>query len=62
MEPGTKIITCSTCRGAGQTQIQQGFFAFSQPCHACSGNGYTIPSPCKVVRDRDVLENMINFL
>lgn len=47
MEPGTKIITCPTCHGAGQTQVQQGFFAFAQPCHACSGNGYTIPSPCK---------------
>ena len=46
LKPGTSVDVCKTCKGTGQTHIQQGFFAFAQNCHSCSGNGFTIPSPC----------------
>jgi molecular chaperone DnaJ len=45
-KPGTTPQTCSTCRGSGEMHFQQGFFMYSQPCSACSGNGFINPSPC----------------
>ncbi|MBU1007721.1 molecular chaperone DnaJ [Candidatus Dependentiae bacterium] len=47
---GTKPTTCGACRGSGQTIRQQGFFAFSQPCQSCYGQGFTIPDPCTSCR------------
>lgn len=49
-QPGTKPTVCSTCQGSGQTSVQQGFFAFSQPCRTCSGEGFKITSPCQSCR------------
>ena len=46
MKAGTSVEQCKTCQGQGQIQYRQGFFAYSQTCSACSGQGYTIPSPC----------------
>lgn len=43
---GTKAETCSTCHGAGQVRIQQGFFSLQQTCPACRGRGEVIKSPC----------------
>jgi molecular chaperone DnaJ len=45
-KPGTSVKTCSTCGGAGQVQMQQGFFAVQRPCPKCSGTGKIIESPC----------------
>lgn len=47
---GTKPATCASCNGTGQQVSRQGFFAFSQPCSACYGQGFTIPSPCHACR------------
>ncbi|MGB8468247.1 MAG: molecular chaperone DnaJ [Candidatus Babeliales bacterium] len=47
VQKGTSYETCTACHGTGQQTYQQGFFAFSQPCATCQGQGYTIPSPCK---------------
>lgn len=44
---GTKASACSTCNGYGEVSYQQGFFAFSQPCSDCRGEGFTILSPCQ---------------
>jgi molecular chaperone DnaJ len=44
---GTTVKTCADCQGAGQIVMRQGFFSFAQPCGACWGQGFTIPSPCK---------------
>ncbi|MGZ6250642.1 MAG: molecular chaperone DnaJ [Candidatus Chromulinivorax sp.] len=41
------ITTCSKCHGYGQVQVQQGFFAFAQPCKDCQGHGFKIKNPCK---------------
>ncbi len=47
---GTGLKTCATCRGAGKVQIVQGFFALSQACPRCGGEGRIIESPCAVCR------------
>ena len=46
-QKGTSIQTCAKCNGSGQQQFRQGFFMYAQACSPCSGQGYTIPSPCK---------------
>ncbi len=38
--------TCSTCNGAGQVRMQQGFFSIAQPCPNCQGKGQIIENPC----------------
>jgi molecular chaperone DnaJ len=43
---GTSPATCSTCGGAGQVRMQQGFFSVQQTCPACKGAGTTIGDPC----------------
>ena len=45
-KPGTDVKTCSTCNGAGQVQMRQGFFAVQQTCPHCRGTGKVIPEPC----------------
>jgi molecular chaperone DnaJ len=44
---GTDPVTCSTCGGAGQVRMQQGFFSIQQTCPACKGAGTTIGEPCE---------------
>ncbi len=43
---GTSPSTCSTCNGAGQVRMQQGFFSIQQTCPRCRGQGTIITSPC----------------
>ncbi|MCF2906810.1 molecular chaperone DnaJ [Pseudoalteromonas sp. DL2-H2.2] len=43
---GSKPKTCSTCHGAGQVQMRQGFFAVQQTCPTCQGSGQVISDPC----------------
>ncbi|MDH3508867.1 MAG: molecular chaperone DnaJ, partial [Gammaproteobacteria bacterium] len=45
-EPGTTPTPCSTCGGAGQVRVQQGFFSIQQTCPACKGVGTTVQDPC----------------
>jgi len=42
--------SCSTCNGAGQVRMQQGFFAISQTCTTCQGAGQVIADPCTSCR------------
>jgi molecular chaperone DnaJ len=44
---GTKPVKCSTCAGAGQVRMQQGFFSIQQTCPACKGAGTMIGDPCQ---------------
>lgn len=39
-------VACSTCGGAGQVRMQQGFFSVQQTCPKCRGQGKTIADPC----------------
>lgn len=43
----TGIRKCPHCRGSGRVQYSQGFFAFSQACPECGGQGEIISTPCK---------------
>lgn len=45
--PGTKVDTCTMCRGAGRVRATQGFFTVERTCPTCHGAGQTIASPCK---------------
>lgn len=49
-QAGTKAKSCNECHGAGQVHYRQGFFAYSQPCTGCHGQGFSIPNPCKECR------------
>jgi len=59
--PGSSPTTCSMCRGQGQIQRQQGFFAIRVTCPQCRGMGRTIAKPCpschgagRVTKDRKI--------
>ena len=43
---GSEPVSCSTCGGAGQVRMQQGFFSIQQTCPACKGAGTMISDPC----------------
>lgn len=60
-QPGTSVQICSACKGAGQRHVQQGFFAFAQPCSPCGGNGFTIPSPCKTCKGQSRIQKYDKF-
>jgi len=45
-EPGSKRVTCPTCRGAGQIRRSGGIIVFTQACPACGGAGTRIEKPC----------------
>lgn len=46
-EPGSDVITCATCAGAGHVRVAQGFFSIQQTCPACGGAGTIIEKPCR---------------
>ena len=50
------IVTCTTCRGAGQIRIQQGFFTMTRTCSRCGGEGKMIKDPCPVCKGRKRVE------
>ena len=49
-KPGTAPIICPQCGGRGVVAESQGFFALSQPCPRCRGNGTVIEDPCPTCR------------
>lgn len=49
-EPGSKPVTCPTCRGAGQIRRSGGIITFTQACPTCHGQGSTIDKPCTSCR------------
>jgi molecular chaperone DnaJ len=49
-KPGTKPKTCTTCQGAGQVRMQQGFFSIQQTCPQCHGQGSVVETPCSDCR------------
>lgn len=55
-KPGTGMSTCQTCRGRGQMQYQQGFFAISRTCPACGGAGQVIKDACATCRGQGRIE------
>ena len=49
-KPGTAPKICPECNGRGVRAEDQGFFALSQPCPRCRGNGTVIEDPCDQCR------------
>ena len=49
-EPGSKKVTCPTCRGAGQIRRSGGIITFAQACPTCGGSGQKIEKPCTACR------------
>jgi molecular chaperone DnaJ len=49
-KPGTAPKVCPQCNGRGVVSESQGFFALSQPCPRCRGNGSVIEDPCPTCR------------
>ncbi len=49
-EPGSKRVTCPTCRGAGQVRRSGGIITFTQTCPSCGGAGSRIEKPCTACR------------
>jgi molecular chaperone DnaJ len=47
VKPGSSAEVCSTCDGAGQVRMQQGFFSIQQTCPRCRGSGKVITDPCR---------------
>src|SRR6185503_4533023 len=49
-EPGTDVVTCETCRGAGRVQQVArsvlGEFVRSTACPTCGGAGRVVETPC----------------
>jgi molecular chaperone DnaJ len=45
---GSSRERCSTCDGAGQVRMQQGFFTLARTCSSCNGVGEVVRNPCKV--------------
>jgi molecular chaperone DnaJ len=44
--PGTAPRVCPECSGRGVRSRDQGFFALSEPCGRCGGEGTVIEKPC----------------
>ncbi|HZK49027.1 MAG TPA: J domain-containing protein, partial [Thermoleophilia bacterium] len=59
--PGTRPITCPECKGRGVTSQNQGFFALSQPCHRCGGDGTVVEKPCPTCAGRGVTEALKKY-
>lgn len=55
-KPGTSVKTCSTCGGAGQVRMQQGFFQVQQTCPSCRGQGKVVSDPCASCRGQGRVE------
>jgi molecular chaperone DnaJ len=49
-EPGSKRVTCPTCRGHGQIRRSGGIITFTQTCPTCGGAGTKIEKPCSACR------------
>ena len=49
-EPGSKRVTCPTCRGAGQVRRSGGIIVFTQTCPTCGGTGKKIEKTCTACR------------
>ncbi|HET7231796.1 MAG TPA: molecular chaperone DnaJ [Longimicrobium sp.] len=46
-KPGTPIVTCPECKGAGTITFGQGGFGVTRPCPNCYGRGKVPQEPCE---------------
>lgn len=53
---GSTPVSCTTCGGAGQIRMQQGFFSVQQTCPNCRGKGKMVKDPCTSCHGRGRVE------
>lgn len=60
-EPGSKVVTCTSCGGAGRVISSRGFFQVQQTCPSCGGAGRMPDQRCtkcggegRVMKDKKV--------
>lgn len=58
---GSNFTTCSHCQGIGQVNYHQGFFAYTQSCPACNGQGVTIQDPCQTCKGQSRIQQYETF-
>lgn len=57
-EPGSKVSTCSTCKGNGQVVRNIGFgIGFPSVCTSCNGQGSQVDKKCSNCRGSGVVKN-----
>lgn len=56
-KPGSGLRRCGTCNGSGRVQFSQGFFAMTQTCSSCGGEGQTVETPCGSCRGAGRVKN-----
>lgn len=49
---GSKPVQCTTCHGAGQVRVSQGFFQLQTTCPTCQGQGTIVKDKCKPCHGR----------
>ncbi len=59
--PGTEPATCSYCKGYGQVEQRQGFFAMRVTCPRCQGSGSIIKSPCTECNGSGLVESVVEI-
>ncbi|MCL2256921.1 MAG: molecular chaperone DnaJ [Candidatus Bathyarchaeota archaeon] len=45
-KPGTNVMQCQKCRGAGKVQVKHAFVMLIQDCPQCRGRGVHVETPC----------------
>jgi len=55
-QAGSRVVTCSMCRGRGQVVTSRGFFQVAQTCPTCNGAGEIVDNPCASCRGQGRLE------
>jgi molecular chaperone DnaJ len=58
---GSSSSTCTTCGGAGQVRVNQGFFQMAATCPACKGEGQMIKDPCSPCKGTGRLKKKRNI-
>ncbi len=58
---GTRPVECPVCQGRGVTSQNQGFFALSQPCARCGGDGKVVETPCPTCSGAGVTEALKKY-
>lgn len=46
-QKGSRVVTCTVCKGRGQVVVSRGFFQVAQTCPSCQGAGSVIEKPCR---------------
>jgi molecular chaperone DnaJ len=60
-EPGSKVVKCGYCKGAGQVTMAQGFFSIRQDCPKCQGRGESFEKKCNTCSGKGAVRRKKNI-